>query len=137
MELAAAVNDLEIALEIDLAYDSGRVPERPAPAVETTIYRLEQEGITNAVKHAGARRLEVSVIESADAVQIHVSDDGVGFDPEARVDGFGLIGMRERVALVRGTLSVDSRPGRGTTLRVRIPVGGATLGVKAAARRAS
>ena len=111
--------------------------KRQALAVETTIYRLVQEGITNAVKHAAARRLQVSVIESADAVQIHVSDDGIGFDPGARADGFGLIGMRDRVALVRGTLSVDSRPGRGTTLRVRIPVGGATLGVKAAARRAS
>ena len=81
-----------------------------------------QEALTNAVKHAQATRLRVGVSEVADSVEIAVSDDGIGFDPDVSVEGFGLIGMRERVSLVDGTFSVDSAAGAGTTVRCRIPV---------------
>ena len=108
-------------LELDLAYESGRVSTRHSSAVETTIYRLVQEALTNAVKHAQATRLVVSVSETTDHVDIVVGDDGVGFDPDASVHGFGLIGMRERVSLVGGTFEVDSKHGSGTTVHCRIP----------------
>ena len=105
--------------------------------METTIYRLVQEALTNAVKHASARRLEVAVVEHDDEVELRVSDDGVGFDPGARAEGFGLVGMRERVTLVAGRLEIESGPGRGTTLRCRIPHERGSRPVSEAARRAS
>ncbi len=84
-------------------------------------YRLVQEALTNAVKHAQATALTVRVSETPEHVDIEVGDDGVGFDPDASVEGFGLIGMRERVSLMGGTFSVDSRAGAGTTVHCRIP----------------
>ena len=137
VERVATVNDLEISLETELAYESGREPTRHTQGLETTIYRLVQEALTNAVKHARARRLEVAVIESAGSVEITVSDDGVGFDPDAHAEGFGLVGMRERVSLVHGTLAIESSPGRGTTLRAGIPAVRATGPLTTETRRAS
>jgi len=117
----AVVNGLVVDLELDLAYESGREGARHAPAVETTIYRLVQEASTNAVKHARATKLTVSVTEASGQVDITVTDDGTGFDPAASVEGFGLIGMRERVSLMDGTFSVQSQQGAGTTVQCRIP----------------
>ena len=131
-ERVATVNGLEVELELDLAYESGREASRHLPAVETTIYRLVQEATTNAVKHARATRLTVRVAETPDFVDIAVSDDGIGFDPDASAEGFGLIGMRERVSLMDGTISVVSQPGLGTTVRCRIPVRRASSRLRAA-----
>jgi len=121
VERVSAVNQLDVSLALDLAYESGREPTRHSPAVETTIYRLVQEALTNGVKHAQATRMTVSVSETRDWVEIDVGDDGIGFDPDAAAEGFGLIGMRERVALMDGDLSVESRAGAGTTVHCRIP----------------
>ena len=81
-----------------------------------------QEGLTNAVKHAGDVGVHVAIAESADAVTIVVRDDGPGFVPDADHEGFGLLGIRERVELVGGTLSVRSALGSGTTLEATLPV---------------
>jgi signal transduction histidine kinase len=91
--------------------------------VETTIYRVVLEALTNVVKHAGARTVSV-VIEQHDGLAIAmVEDDGVGFDPEAAASGrLGLLGMRERVALAGGTLEVESSSGSGTTVIARVPL---------------
>ncbi len=121
-ERAASVNDLDVSLELDLAYESGREATRPPPAVETTVYRLAQEALTNAVKHAGAARVMVRVVEADGRIDVEVRDDGAGFDPEASVEGFGLVGMRERVSLAGGTFTVRSAPGTGTLVRCSIPV---------------
>jgi signal transduction histidine kinase len=134
---AAAVNGLEVLLELDLGYESGRESTRPSPAVETTIYRLVQEALTNAVKHAKATRLTVSVSEASGQIDIEVSDDGTGFDPDASLEGFGLIGMRERVSLMDGTFSVESNQGAGTAVRCRIPAPGAPNSGRAATPLAS
>ncbi len=131
-ERVAAVNGLEVSLELDLAYESGRKSSRHSSAIETTIYRLVQEALTNTVKHAQATRLTVRVSERADHVDIEVSDDGVGFDPDASVEGFGLIGMRERVSLMGGTCSVTSQAGSGTTVHCRIPTPRAVPHVRSA-----
>ena len=120
-ERVAAVNGLEVSLELDLAYESGRESTRHVSAIETTIYRLVQEALTNAVKHAHATRLTVSVSEAGDHIDIEIGDDGIGFDPDASDEGFGLIGMRERVSLMGGTFSVASQSGAGTTVHCRIP----------------
>jgi two-component system, NarL family, sensor histidine kinase DevS len=123
--LAARVSQqsgLEIELEVDLAFERGDTTSRHATEIESTTYRLVQEGLTNVVKHAGATRVEVRVVDLEETIEILLRDDGQGFDPAADAAGFGLIGMRERVALVNGTLEVKSAAGSGTTLRARIPL---------------
>ena len=115
------LSGLTITTDIDLAYESGRESERHLPETEVAIYRLVQEGLTNAVKHAGEAAVHISIADDENAVTIRVHDDGPGFEPDAHHEGFGLIGVRERVALTGGTLSIDSAPGAGTTLEATLP----------------
>jgi signal transduction histidine kinase len=93
---------------------------RHASELETAIYRIVQEAVTNAARHSGATRVEIEVDDLDGTVQVRVSDDGHGFDPAYSRDGFGLIGMRERVALLRGELQIASSP-TGTTITAAVP----------------
>jgi two-component system, NarL family, sensor histidine kinase DevS len=111
-----------ITVKIDLDYEHGRHPTRPEPELEATIYRLVQEALNNAVLHADARTVRIEVVEFEGAVTIVVADDGAGFDPAGGSEGFGLVGMRERVELAGGTLKITSRPGEGTTVVATLPV---------------
>ncbi|MGH2985005.1 MAG: GAF domain-containing protein [Solirubrobacterales bacterium] len=123
--LAARVRaswDISVEMELSLELEQGRAGERLDPDLEATIYRLVQEGINNALKHAEAKSLAVSVVEEGDSITIEVRDDGVGFDPDEVERGFGLVGMEERVRLVHGTLAIDSAPGRGTKVVATLPV---------------
>jgi signal transduction histidine kinase len=116
---------LEIDLEIELAFEDGRSARRHEPEVEVAVYRLVQEALTNVVKHADAERVTVRIADPDDDgghVLVEIHDDGKGFDPEDADRGFGLLGMRERVALVQGELDVRSGVGEGTTVTARIPV---------------
>lgn len=117
-----AQTGLQVVIDLDLGTGHGGGPRRIDPAVESTLYRLVQEALSNAAKHAHAKRADVCLRSMPGAVELIVKDDGRGFDPEARTDGFGLMGMRERVALVRGTLEISSAEGAGTTLRAVLPV---------------
>ncbi len=99
---------------------------RLATEVETALYRVLQEAVTNAVKHAGGNRVAVILEAAAREVRLIVEDDGKGM-PEVNpgrtgTKRLGLVGMRERLALVRGSLEVESAPGGGTTLYARIPL---------------
>jgi signal transduction histidine kinase len=103
-----------------------QVDHRPAPEVETIVYRVAQEALTNVAKHAQADHVWIRLRAAEDAVDLTIRDDGVGFDPvqAARLlsDGhFGLAGMRERVELGGGRLDLDSQLGQGTTIRVALP----------------
>jgi signal transduction histidine kinase len=118
----ASQSGLAIALDVDLDYERGRSAVRHVPDLEATIYRTVQEALTNVIKHAEATSGVVSVSEAADTVELAVRDDGRGFDPATQSRGFGLLGMRERIALAGGTLAVQARPGEGTEIRVRLPV---------------
>jgi signal transduction histidine kinase len=122
IDRTAATAGLQIELEVDLAYEEGRADARHAPELESAMYRLVQEALTNVVKHAGASRVMVAVIEDDGTVQLSVTDDGAGFQTDAASEGFGLIGMRERVTLLGGELEFDSQFGVGTTVAARIPV---------------
>jgi signal transduction histidine kinase len=116
-ELAARIaarHGIEVATAVEL---SGR----HAGELETAIYRIIQESLTNAVKHAGARRVTIDVREAGDAVRVTVDDDGSGFDPEAPSSGFGLTGMRERVDLLGGELELASS-GAGTRVAAVLPM---------------
>jgi signal transduction histidine kinase len=120
-ERVSATTGLEVELEIDLGYESGRERQRHTAAVEDTIYRLVQESLTNVVKHAEATRVTVAVREIGEVVEIDVRDDGAGFDPDTSTEGFGLLGMRERAALAGGSVAVESSPGHGSTIHAIVP----------------
>lgn len=103
------------------------LPVRLPSPIETTLYRIIQEALTNVVKHARAHRVSILLEVRADHASAIVEDDGVGFDPAAlewrkTPQRLGLPGMRERAALVGGTVKIESRTGRGTTVFVRIPL---------------
>ena len=116
---------LEIASELVLPDHDGDNAEL-APELETTIYRLVQESLTNVVKHAKASNVRVFVGLVDGQAIVEVDDDGVGFEVDARTSGFGLAGMRERVYLAGGELRVE--PGEaGTSVRARLPVSVGTV----------
>jgi signal transduction histidine kinase len=97
--------------------------ERLAPEIETTLYRIVQEALTNVVKHAGAANVSILLVRRNGSASLVIEDDGRGFVPaDARADGLGLVGMRERVALHDGRLAIESSPGGGTTLAVEVPL---------------
>jgi signal transduction histidine kinase len=92
--------------------------------LETTSYRLVQEALTNVAKHAQAKHVVVNVTTEDRRVEVSVRDDGIGFEPDKPRSGFGLAGMRERVALAGGTLEILSAPGSGTSIRASLPFAG-------------
>jgi signal transduction histidine kinase len=93
--------------------------------LDTTVYRLVQEALTNVTKHAQASTARVIIKLTESLLTVRVHDDGVGFDTTNRTSGFGMTGMRERVALAGGTLTMDSCPGEGTTVLATFPLVGA------------
>ena len=127
-----ARHGLAVDTNVDLAWERGERPSRLPAELETVVYRLVQEALTNAVKHGHARRAVVEVVERSGAVELSVRDDGRGFDPSAMTDGFGLLGMRERVALLDGALEIGSAPGAGTAIRATLPVPGGGVAAGAA-----
>lgn len=121
--LASRAGDLglDVELRIDLAYEQQRATQRHTSELETAIYRIVQESLTNASKNGRAGRAVVEVHERGAIVEVSVSDDGIGFDSAAPTNGFGMLGMRERAELLLGTLEVESAPGRGTVVRATLP----------------
>jgi len=93
----------------------------------TTVFRIIQESLTNAARHARATQVEVTLERSGDAVLLCVRDNGAGFSPDdpRKPNSYGLLGLRERAYLLGGEVRIDSAPGRGTGIEVSIPVGGA------------
>ena len=103
---------------------AGRLPRRLAPLAQSTMYRILQETLTNVARHAQARLVSVVLKNGGPALELMIRDNGVGFDAPAaleKVSGLGLHGMRERVALLGGSVQIESRPGHGTTIHARIP----------------
>jgi signal transduction histidine kinase len=108
-----------ISVDFQTALADERLPEE----VETALYRIVQESLTNVVKHAQARRVSILLARKDGAVKAVVEDDGQGFDPaEQTDDGYGLMGMRERLALLGGRLEVESGRDGGTTIAAEVPV---------------
>jgi PAS domain S-box-containing protein len=108
-------------------HTSGWVGDRLPLAIETTAFRIVQEALSNVLKHAHANRVSVIVARRADQVTMIVEDDGAGFDveaspPQPRRKPLGLLAMQERAALLDGEVKIESSPGHGTTVFVRIPI---------------
>ena len=113
----AAIGGFGVDVGIDL------YPDRRAPRdTEAAVYRIAQEALSNAVKHAGAQHVELRVCQRPDCVEITVSDDGRGFDPDGVSEGFGLTGMRERAVLAGGRLTVTSADGGPTCVTAVLPL---------------
>ncbi len=120
-ETFAERSGIATALEANLG------DERLPPEVETALYRLVQEALTNVVKHAAAENVSVVVTRRGGGVGAVVEDDGRGFtEADVRDDALGIVGMRERLALLGGTLTFESSPGGGTALVAYIPSGATT-----------
>jgi len=101
--------------------------ERLDPDLETAVYRMVQEALTNVAKHADAEHVRVAVVAADGELHIEVRDDGVGFDVQSAGDGFGLAGMQERAALAGGALHVESGTG-GTLVSASLPIRHASAG---------
>jgi signal transduction histidine kinase len=108
-------------LRVDVLAD--RMDERLAPETEAAAYRIVQEALTNVIKHAHARSCRVYLQRLTNTLRVTIEDDGVGFEPvlAGASGGLGLIGIRERVAQVRGTIRLEAAPGKGTRLTVELP----------------
>ena len=123
--LANYVQDWSARAGIPAAlHSSGLLDERLPADTETALYRIAQEALTNIAKHANASNVEVLLERRGSNVLLVVEDDGRGFEagPEAPGHAFGLVGMRERAALVGATLEIESSPGSGTTIFVRMTI---------------
>ncbi|MGB9178625.1 MAG: CheR family methyltransferase [Pyrinomonadaceae bacterium] len=106
-------------------HSTGMDQERPAPEVETNLYRIAQEALNNISKHAQASRADVLLERRDSSVVLIVEDNGVGFDlkdKEQSDRGLGLLGMRERAGLIGGSLEIEAAPHQGTTIYARVPV---------------
>ncbi|MDX6636858.1 MAG: hypothetical protein QOJ01_369, partial [Solirubrobacterales bacterium] len=111
------VDQTGLKLEIEAQLGQGRL----ASEVETALYRMVQEALTNIATHARARSVSILLRRAKGAITAVIEDDGRGFDAGAAGDGTGLDGMRERLALIGGTLKIESRLGGGTTLVAVVP----------------
>jgi signal transduction histidine kinase len=114
-----------LAVRSELDFEDREVP----PELAQAVYRLVQEGLTNAQKHARAAELAVSVRRDGQRLAVEVRDDGVGFDPRAPHDRLGLLGMRERVESLGGVFRCESSPGAGTRLSASFPIDGSVESV--------
>jgi signal transduction histidine kinase len=126
LDSQAAVSGVAMTLETD--EPPGADAPRLSPELENTCFRIVQEAVTNALRHAGARGLRVRMERTPERLALRVRDDGRGFDVEVRLEGaasaghLGVVGMRERVRAHGGDFRLRSRPGDGTTIEVELPL---------------
>jgi signal transduction histidine kinase/outer membrane murein-binding lipoprotein Lpp len=105
--------------QLDVDGDLDHLPD----AHRTCVYRVVQEALTNCIRHAAPKRIDVRVRGKVGALEVVIADDGVGFDPESRPSGLGLRGIEERVRELEGTMTLRTAAGAGTTLTIRLPLG--------------
>ena len=122
------VNRYAQRLNIEVGFEAMDLEERLTAEVETTLYRVVQEALTNVARHAQANKVHIHLERQESTVAAFIEDDGQGFDVEEVADrepserGAGLLGMRERVASFGGHFDIQSRPGQGTRLSLEIPI---------------
>jgi PAS domain S-box-containing protein len=109
--------------KVKIDFKSQDLPSPLPPDISLCLFRVLQEALHNSVKHSGARHVEVGLWGTPDEIHLAVSDPGVGFDSEAAKEsrGLGLVSMEERLKLLKGTISIESQPKRGTTIHASVP----------------
>jgi PAS domain S-box-containing protein len=106
-----------------IEFDSNVQFDRLPPILENAVYRIAQEALTNACKHSKSKKVTVTLVQEEQDVRLEVRDWGIGFDSESLPEGhFGLEGIRQRVRLLGGRLTIESTPGRGTSVQVVVPI---------------
>jgi signal transduction histidine kinase len=106
---------MRIQIDLDLSRSCSRLPQ----PMELALYRIAQEALTNTAKYADAKRVELMLMREENEITLSVRDDGRGFDYDAQHNGLGLMGMKERAAMLPGCLSIRSSPGQGTEILVK------------------
>ena len=109
---------------VEIDFTHGGVPDNVSLPLSVCLFRVLQEGLNNAVKHSGVRRFEARIERMGDELQLTIRDEGIGFDPGTKMyrEGIGLISMKERLSLVKGTLLISSSPQHGTFITARCPL---------------
>jgi signal transduction histidine kinase len=110
----------EAGLPVELQVDGD--PRELPVGIELSAYRIVQEALTNALKHAGNARASVHIRYGSDSLELEIADDGTGTSSPVASGGHGLVGMRERVALYGGRLDAGQRPSGGFAVRVLLPI---------------
>jgi PAS domain S-box-containing protein len=120
--------------KVEIDFQSHDLPSPVPPDISLCLFRVLQEALHNSVKHSGVRRFEARLWGTPGQIDLMVQDSGAGFDSEAAKEsrGLGLISMQERVRLVKGTLSIESQPQGGTTIRACVPVSTGSGSMRAA-----
>jgi signal transduction histidine kinase len=110
--------------KVEIDFTHADIPPAMPEEISLCLFRVMQEALQNAVKHSGVQHFEAELSGVSDGIHLTVRDAGLGFDPEAVMNnrGLGLVSMQERVNLVKGTFSIDSRPERGTTIHAHLPL---------------
>jgi PAS domain S-box-containing protein len=126
--LAVAANgfcrELSHRSGVEIAFHSENIPRELPREISLPLFRVLQEALQNAIKHSGSRQFEVLFRGRANEIELTVHDSGIGFEPEEAIkgSGLGLTSMQERLRLVDGQLSIDSKPQCGTTVQARVPL---------------
>jgi PAS domain S-box-containing protein len=109
---------------VEIDFHSENIPKELPRGISLCLFRVLQEALQNATKHSGSRQFQVSLKGGANEIELTVHDSGAGFEPEEATKGrgLGLTSMQERLKLVNGQLSIDSKPQRGTTIHARVPL---------------
>ena len=112
---------LDVEIEFENNFDDKNVPSD----ISIGVFRILQESLTNIAKHAGAEKLKIKIEQLDNTLQLIVQDDGIGFDTKAKQTdlSFGLLGIKERTGMMQGECHIFSKPGGGTTIEIKIPLG--------------
>jgi two-component system, NarL family, sensor histidine kinase UhpB len=123
------IKEYQQKFSLPVDFQASGLKERLPTEIETVVYRIVQEALTNIARHAQARTVQVRVEGDAETIQVTIRDDGKGFETErhqrfepGQEHGWGLVGMRERASLLGGTLQITSKPSKGTTIYTCIPI---------------
>jgi PAS domain S-box-containing protein len=126
LDAAANAYCIEVADQhnADIGFSSEKIPRGLSPDVSLCLYRILQEAVQNAIKHSGSRKFQVLLKGGTDEIELVVRDTGRGFDPQHafKGSGIGLSTIKERLKLVNGRVSIESKLGRGTTIHAHVPI---------------
>jgi len=125
--MRALCRDMSAARGVQVVFADGRIPSSIDPEISLCVDRITQEALRNVARHSRASQATVRLRNERGQLLLEVADSGVGFNVRAGHEGLGLVSMRERVAFLRGRLGIQTRPGGGTRIPVRIPLGQAAV----------
>jgi len=121
---AGLCSELSDRQRVEIEFQSENIPKELPKEISLCLFRVLQEALQNAIKHSGSRQFQVTLRRGASEIELTVRDSGVGFEPEEAIKGrgLGLTSMQERLKLVNGQLTIDSKPELGTTVQARVPL---------------